>query len=77
MADQRKAVDVLADAMRSAQPASQPRHGVRYVKRAFRVIRNLLAVLGVCFVYLLLIGFMQYQDRAAAGDVGCTFTHCL
>lgn len=77
MADQRNTVDVLADAMRRTQPAKQSRAGVRYAMRTLRVIRNLLAVLGVCFVYLLLIGFMQYQDRAAAGDVGCTFTHCL
>jgi hypothetical protein len=78
MADQQNAVqDVLADAMRHAQPVKQPRRGVRYAKRALRVVRNMLAILGVCFAYLLFVGFMQYQDRAAAGDVACTFTHCL
>jgi hypothetical protein len=78
MADQRNVVeDVLADAMRRDQRAKQSRPGVRYAKRALRMIRNLLAILGLCFAYLLFVGFMQYQDRAAAGDVACTFTHCM
>lgn len=53
------------------------RRGVRALKSTLRAVRNVLAILGFCFVYLLVIGFMQYQDRAAAGDVNCTFTHCL
>lgn len=78
MADQRNAVTSTAPYTHTGAPV-QPRirRGVRFAKRAFRVVRNLLAVLGVCFAYLLVIGYMQYQDRAAAGDVGCSFTHCL
>jgi hypothetical protein len=58
--------------------ASQPRarRGVHTVKTALRAVRNLLAILGFIFLWLLCIGYMQYQDRAAAGDLGCTFTHC-
>lgn len=53
------------------------RRSVRALKSTLRIVRNMLAILGLCFAYLLWIGFMQYQDRAAAGDVACTFTHCL
>ncbi|MFM0243826.1 hypothetical protein [Paraburkholderia sediminicola] len=47
------------------------------VRSVFRITRNVLAVLGVCFVYLLVLGYTQYQDRATAGDVACTFTRCV
>lgn len=59
--------------------AAKPRarSSVRALKSTLRIVRNVLAVLGVCFAYLLFVGFMQYQDRVAAGDVACTFTHCL
>lgn len=77
MADQRNTVGVLGDATRQAQRPKQSRPAVRYVKRTLRVIRDLLAILGVCFALLLYTGYQQYQDRAAAGDVTCTFTHCL
>jgi hypothetical protein len=46
-------------------------------RSVFRTTRNILAVLGVCFVYLLLTGYEQYQDRVAAGDTTCTLTHCV
>jgi hypothetical protein len=46
------------------------------VRSVFRITRNILAVLGVCFVYLLVMGYSQYEDRVAAGDVACTLTHC-
>jgi len=59
----------------TAEPRA--RSSVRALKSTFRIVRNVLAILGVCFAYLLFVGFMQYQDRAAAGDVACTFTHCL
>lgn len=61
----------------SATPTGNTRRGARAVKSAFRVLRNVLAVLGACFVYLLYTGYMQYQDRAAAGDTSCSFTRCL
>jgi hypothetical protein len=59
--------------------AAKPRahSSVRALKSTLRIVRNVLAILGVCFAYLLFVGFMQYQDRAAAGDLACTFTHCL
>lgn len=46
-------------------------------KRAFRVIRNGLAVLGVCFVYLLVLGYMQYVDREASRDMSCSYARCM
>lgn len=49
---------------------------IRTAKSALRFARNVLAVLGVCFVYLLVTGYMQYEDRLAAGDVTCSLTHC-
>ena len=78
MTQQRTADRNAAPYTHTGAPA-QPRirRGVRIAKRTFRVVRNVLAVLGVCFAYLLFVGFMQYQDRVAAGDVACTFTHCL
>jgi len=61
----------------SATPTGSTRRGARAVKSAFRLVRNVLAVLGVLFVYLLVTGYEQYQDRAAAGDTSCSFTHCV
>ncbi|KFX64233.1 hypothetical protein KBK24_0121570 [Burkholderia sp. K24] len=61
----------------SATPTGNTRRGARAVKSAFRILRNVLAILGACFVYLLVVGYMQYQDRAAAGDSSCSFTRCL
>ncbi|WP_454825362.1 hypothetical protein [Paraburkholderia xenovorans] len=61
----------------SATPTGSTRRGARAVKSAFRIVRNILAVLGVLFVYLLALGYMQYQDREAAGDSSCSFTRCL
>jgi hypothetical protein len=52
------------------------RRGVRAVKTALGLIRNLLAVLGLVFAYLLWIGYTQYQERVDAGDLACTLTHC-
>jgi hypothetical protein len=48
----------------------------KVIRSVFRITRNLLAILGMCFVYLLVLGYTQYQDRVAAGDVSCTLTHC-
>lgn len=49
---------------------------LRTTKSMLRFARNVLAVLGVCFVYLLVTGYMQYEDRLASGDVTCSLTHC-
>ncbi|WP_168793567.1 hypothetical protein [Paraburkholderia aromaticivorans] len=61
----------------SATPTGNTRRGARAVKSAFRIVRNILAVLGVLFVYLLYTGYMQYQDREAARHSACSFTRCL
>ncbi|MBR8344694.1 hypothetical protein KDX40_13195 [Burkholderia ambifaria] len=39
--------------------------GTRIARIAFRIARNVLAILGVCFVYLLIVGYFQYQDAVA------------
>jgi hypothetical protein len=61
----------------SATAKPRARRGVRALKSTLRAVRNVLAILGLCFAFLLYVGYMQYLDRAAAGDVGCTFTRCL
>lgn len=61
----------------SATPTGSTRRGARAVKSAFRIARNVLAVMGVIFIYLLYTGWQQYEDRAAAGDTSCSFTRCL
>jgi hypothetical protein len=61
----------------SATPTGSTRRSARAVKSAFRFVRNTLAILGVLFVYLFVTGYMQYQDRVAAGDTSCTLTHCV
>ncbi|MFM0270136.1 hypothetical protein PQQ59_06095 [Paraburkholderia aspalathi] len=67
-------VDAVVTAL---PPRRVPLRIPRAVKLTLRVARNVLAVLGVCFVVLLGLGFMQYQDRVAAGDTSCTLTHCV
>lgn len=57
-----------------------PKHksrSLRTAKSILRTARNVLAVLGVCFVYLLVTGYEQYQDRLAAGDMTCSLTRCI
>ena len=49
----------------------------RAAKSIFRITRNVLAVFGVLFVYLLVMGVMQYQDRMDAGDSSCSLTRCM
>lgn len=49
----------------------------RAAKSIFRIVRNVLAVLGIVFVYLLVLGVQQYQDRLDAGDTSCSLTRCL
>jgi len=46
-------------------------------RRVFRTVRNGLAVLGVCFVYLLVLGYMQYVDREASRDMSCSYVRCM
>lgn len=61
----------------SATPTGNTRRGARAVKSAFRIARNVLAVMGVVFLCLLYVGWQQYEDRADAGDTSCSFTRCL
>lgn len=49
----------------------------RLARKAFRIARNVLAVLGVCFVYLLVLGYFQYQDQAAQYEVQCAVSRCM
>ncbi|WP_269501070.1 hypothetical protein [Burkholderia sp. IMCC1007] len=49
----------------------------RLARKAFRITRNVLAVLGVCFVYLLVLGYFQYQDQAAQYEVQCAVSRCM
>ncbi|MBR8435242.1 hypothetical protein KDW37_31275 [Burkholderia cenocepacia] len=49
----------------------------RLARKAFRIARNMLAVLGVCFVYLLVLGYFQYQDQAAQFEVQCAVSRCM
>ncbi|WP_175760488.1 hypothetical protein [Burkholderia anthina] len=49
----------------------------RLMRIAFSIARNALAVLGVCFVYLLVLGYFQYQDHAAQYEVQCAVSRCM
>lgn len=51
--------------------------GFRALIWALRAVRNLLAVCGVAFIYLLVLGYQQYSDRLAAGDKPCAFSRCM
>ncbi|BCF88710.1 hypothetical protein [Paraburkholderia largidicola] len=56
-----------------ANPTASTRRGARAVKSALRVARNVLALLGVFFVYLLWHGYSAYEAEMAASsqDVAC------
>jgi len=51
------------------------------LKRVARVVfsgaRNVFAVLGLCFAYLLILGYFQYQDQAAQTEVQCAVSRCM
>ncbi|WP_041493238.1 hypothetical protein [Burkholderia lata] len=49
----------------------------RVTRMAFRVTWNVLAVLGVCFIYLLVTGYAQYQDQVAQSEVQCAASRCM
>ncbi|WP_175946685.1 hypothetical protein [Burkholderia pyrrocinia] len=49
----------------------------RVARKAFRLARNVLAVLGVCFLYFLIVGYFQYQDQAAQYEVQCAVSRCM
>lgn len=61
----------------SQQPAAAPnvgtRRGARVVRSALRFARNVLALLGVFFVYLLWHGYSAYEAEMASSsqDVAC------
>ena len=50
---------------------------VRFARAVFRAARNVLAALGVCFVYLLIVGYFQYQDQTAQTEVQCAVSRCM
>ncbi|HDR8930469.1 TPA: hypothetical protein QDA84_000462 [Burkholderia vietnamiensis] len=50
---------------------------VRVARAIFRVARNVLAALGLCFVYLLIVGYFQYQDQAAQTEIQCALSRCM
>ncbi|WP_186061050.1 hypothetical protein [Burkholderia gladioli] len=46
-------------------------------RAAFRWSRNVLAILGCCFLYMLIIGYFQYMDQVAQNDVLCAVSRCM
>lgn len=49
----------------------------RIARAAFRVGRNIAAVLGLLFAYLLVLGYFQYMDQATQNDIVCAVGRCL
>jgi hypothetical protein len=49
----------------------------RIAGHAFRIGRNALALLGVFFIYLMLLGYGQYVDQAAAQQIACSGNRCM
>ncbi|SIT43733.1 conserved hypothetical protein [Paraburkholderia piptadeniae] len=56
-----------------ANPTASTRRGARAVKSAFRFARNVLALFGVFFLYLLWHGYSAYEAEMSANqqDVAC------
>lgn len=76
-AERRALTGFKVDAVVPSLPPRTPASRVpRAVKLTLRWTRNALAVLGLLFVILLGVSYMQYQDRLAAGDTSCSLTHC-
>ncbi len=59
------------------KPVKPGNRGFRIARTLFRVARNVLASLGVCFVYLLIVGYLQYQDQAAQTEIQCAMSRCM
>ena len=57
-----------------AKPAGR---GRRLAGVVFRSARNIFAALGLCFVYLLVLAYFQYQDQAAQFEVQCAVSRCM
>ncbi|MCA8026517.1 hypothetical protein [Burkholderia cepacia] len=57
-----------------AKPAGRLK---RVARMTFRVIWHVLAVLGACFVYFLVLGYLQYQNEAAKTEVQCAVSRCM
>lgn len=49
----------------------------RFAHKGFRIARNVFAVLGVFFAYLVILGYFQYQDQAAQYEVQCAVSRCM
>ncbi|QTD91778.1 hypothetical protein [Burkholderia anthina] len=48
----------------------------RVAGHVFRIARNALAVLGVFFAYLLILGYSQYVDQADVQITACASNRC-
>lgn len=59
------------------KPAKPRNRGIRIARALLHVARNVLAALGVCFVYLLIVGYFQYQDQAAQTEIQCALSRCM
>ncbi|CAG9194028.1 conserved hypothetical protein [Paraburkholderia caribensis] len=61
------------DHRQQALPTTGTRRGSRAVKSALRFARNVLALLGVFFLYLLWHGYSAYEAEMSASsqDVAC------
>ncbi|WP_342705191.1 hypothetical protein OHZ10_29370 [Burkholderia arboris] len=57
--------------------AQSPRRLQRLASVTFRIGRNLFAVLGVFFAYLIVLGYLQYQHQAAKFEVQCAVSRCM
>ncbi|AJK46190.1 hypothetical protein [Burkholderia plantarii] len=54
----------------------RPNRFRRLVSAAARWTRNGLAALGVCFLYLLVVGYLQYLDQVREGTPHCMMSRC-
>ncbi|MBN6728519.1 hypothetical protein [Burkholderia multivorans] len=66
-----------AESLITWKRAKRYTRGQRIVRSVFRGVRNLLAICGVFFVYLLVLGYFQYQDQAAQTEVQCAVSRCM
>ncbi|WP_181885392.1 hypothetical protein [Trinickia dinghuensis] len=47
------------------------------MKKTLRIMRNLLALLGMFFLYLLIHGMVDYTAQAATNDLACVYARCM
>ncbi|MBP0714853.1 hypothetical protein ABXK61_16225 [Burkholderia sola] len=57
---------------------SKPESRTRRIARlTLRALLYVFAILGVCFAYLLFVGYSQYQNEVAKGEIQCATSQCL